>query len=524
MLSFRGSIDCKRGLIGLIAFMVLSVACSHSKDSSQRTSTQDLLKVLAQANNEEVRAGAARKLASVSDAPAAVGLIRALNDKSELVQSAAATALRGSKAPGVADALWTSLQDRTRRQSFRLSAAVALASLHDARAAGFLVDRLPDAPDEASQALKDLGPPAIPALANGLRYLETMSGCAKVLASIPGGLDPLIPLLAPGESRATRLMAAGILAESDDSRVVAALKAIPRSTELEVSAAAYRLFIRLGEPGTESDLIKALNTYGTAQMAADFISSGNPALKKAGEDWRKVRSVSFAARRSDLPEVYWAGIEPGIKRLGLYHFDESATSASGTAPVQSAAVSFVPGKWGTALSVGRGGILKYPLPGNLDFLDGTIEMWISPRLDGNDPIYAKYNHALLLYNSPTNEQFLVSEATFGGFYAGSVINHQFKGSGGGSIGGWKAGTWHHIAFTYSSMAKRQSFYVDGVQVAQNTGAMPAPDPHAGTFTVGCDPYGNWTAFVVDELQISSGEKSAEAIRGSARRSTPFADR
>ena len=168
--------------------------------------------------------------------------------------------------------------------------------------------------------------------------------------------------------------------------------------------------------------------------------------------------------------------------------------------------------------------MKYPLSGSLSFTDGTIEMWISPKLDGTDPIYTKYNHALLLYNSPADDQFLVSESTLGGFYAGSVIGKQFKGTGGGSIRGWKAGTWHHIAFTYSSRAGRQRFYVDGVMTAEVKGPMPAPDPGAGSFTVGCDPYGDWTGFAVDELEISSGEKSSSEIRSSAFRTQPFADR
>jgi hypothetical protein len=63
-------------------------------------------------------------------------------------------------------------------------------------------------------------------------------------------------------------------------------------------------------------------------------------------------------------------------------------------------------------------------------------MWVSPRFDGTNPIYSKYNHALLLYPSPGGDQFLVSESIAGGFYAGSVIHHKFRGR---SSGGRKEG-------------------------------------------------------------------------------------
>jgi hypothetical protein len=158
----------------------------------------------------------------------------------------------------------------------------------------------------------------------------------------------------------------------------------------------------------------------------------------------------------------------------------------------------------------------------LSFKDGSIEMSISPRFDGADPVYTKYNHALLLYHSASG-QFLVAESILDGFYAGSVVSHQFSGAGGGSIKTWKPGTWHHIAFTYSSHPVRQRFYVDGTMTSESTTPMPEPDPDANAFTVGCDPYGNYTAFVVDELLISAAEKSPKAIRLDASRQEPFPD-
>src|SRR5262249_46356963 len=70
-----------------------------------------------------------------------------------------------------------------------------------------------------------------------------------------------------------------------------------------------------------------------------------------------------------------------ISQLGLFHYDSSLVSTSRVTPVQSVGTSFVPGKLGSALAIAPGGILSYPVAGNLNFQTGTIEMWISPRFD-----------------------------------------------------------------------------------------------------------------------------------------------
>jgi hypothetical protein len=285
--------------------------------------------------------------------------------------------------------------------------------------------------------------------------------------------------------------------------------------------ASYRYLIRSGKAVSERRLIEVLMTIGNREMAEDFISSGNAALKAAGEGWAKRERVALTVRSSDREPVFWGGVDPSVKQIALFHFDGSLESATGSAPVESRGVSFVPGKWGTALSVPKGGTLKYAVNGNLRFDDGSIEMWIAPKLDGSDPIYKEYNHTLLLYHSPAGDQFIVSESITGVFYCGSVVRNKFAGTGGGSIAGWKAGSWHPIAFTYSSHNTRQRFYVDGVIISETNGAMPVPNPGAGTFTVGCDPWGNWTGFDIDELVISSAEKGSDSIRRDASRKNPL---
>lgn len=490
----------------------------------EKKSMEELLDNLANGDSQ-TKIAVVRRLGEIRDHAAIGALTVAMNDPAENVKIAAAAALGNSRQPEATEVLVLLVRDPKRSRPVQLAAARALAGIGDPRAIDPLIQALSYAYGDASPALVGLGKVAVPPLIEALRSAPTRTNASRVLVAIGGAsVNALIDLLRQGQVASERLAAAATLAEIDDPRASDALNEALKEPKLDFQAAVYRYLIRTGHPGNEAPLIAALNTYGKLTMAEDFVASGNQALKAAGEDWARKNQYPLAMRTSELEIVSWGGAETSIKRLGLYHFDNSLASTSGTAPAQSAGVSFVPGKWGSALSVEQGGVLKYPLNGNLNLVDGTIEMWISTRRDGTDPVYSKYNHSLVLYNSQVNNQFVVALNLQRGFYAGTVVAHKYQGAGGGNISSWKPGTWHHIAFTYSSRPTRQRFYVDGAMNMENNTALPDPGPAGDTFTVGCDPYGNWTGFVVDELQISSGAKSGNSIRDSATRTKPFSDR
>jgi hypothetical protein len=62
---------------------------------------------------------------------------------------------------------------------------------------------------------------------------------------------------------------------------------------LEIIGGAYLFFIALGETGTESVLIKALNKYGDQDMAFNFKLSKNSKLDKAAGVWMKANGYSM---------------------------------------------------------------------------------------------------------------------------------------------------------------------------------------------------------------------------------------
>jgi HEAT repeat protein len=516
-----GGTVLRAAVIGLLlGALVFPVACSGPKRKNVKNMTRDeLLDAFGTENDDNLRVAALRELGKGTDRLALTALLIALRENSEPVKLAAVTALGESKAPEAAIALWNTLNDPTEGQKLRFAAAVSLSKLGDVRAVEALLRSMPRS--DALAAILGLGDAAMPNVIVGLRSSATRPGAAAVLiASGRRAVDPLIEVVRKGESKNARLTALKVLSEIEDERAAAAIDEALKEQGPEFTLATYRYLIRAGRAASQPRLVGTLTIAGTAEMARDFITSGNPVLKAAVDEWSKKQGNFLGLRASELAPVYWGGVDPSIKEIAVYHFDGSLGGSTGANAAESKAVSFVPGKWGQAVSVGKGGTLKYPVAGNLLFENGSIEMWISAKLDGADPIFKKYNHALVLYHASGGDQFLVSGSTLGGFYCGSVVGRKFTGTGGGNFTNWKPGDWHHVAFTYSSSKSRQRFYLDGVMVSETTGAMPAPKPGTTTFTVGCDPYGNWTGFDVDELVLSTGEKGADWILRDASQKSP----
>ncbi|MEO8371603.1 MAG: HEAT repeat domain-containing protein [Candidatus Solibacter sp.] len=478
----------------------------------------ELLEAFTTEKDDKVKAAVVKELGKGNDRLALTVLAIALKEDSEPVKIAAVTALDHNKTKEGADLLWSLVNNPAEGPKLRFAATMSLAKVGDVRAMESLVKAMPKA--EALTALLAFGQNAIPVLIESLRSSETRAGAATALIALgPLAVNPLIEVIRNEKTRNARLIALKVLSEIQDESAAAVIDETLKEPGPEFTLAAYRYLIRAGLPASQSRLVSALMSVGNDEMAQDFVTSGNPALKTAAEEWALKRGTLATMRMSGSAPVFWGGVDPSIKEVAVFHFDGSLSS-NGINAVESKSVSFVPGKWGQAVSVGKGGTLKYPLANILRFDTGSIEMWISPKVDGDDPVFKKYNHALLLYDSPSGDQFLVSGSTLGGFYCGSVVGHKFAGAGGGSITDWKSGIWHHIAFTYSASLSRQRFYLDGAMISETKGAMPAPKAGRNVFTVACDPYSNWTNFDVDELVLSTGEKGADWILRDASRKSP----
>jgi HEAT repeat protein len=141
----------------------------------------------------------------------------------------------------------------------------ALGQLGDPRAVAPLIDYLKNGPvgrGMVPQALADLGSASI---------------------------EPLIPLLHdPNEN--TRRLAAEALSDLamkpvNDARPHDALVAAMGKHDIAVMAGAYQFYVSLGAPGTESDLVAALERFPNQGMAEYFLNCGSVPLEDAAIAW-----------------------------------------------------------------------------------------------------------------------------------------------------------------------------------------------------------------------------------------------
>jgi len=207
----------------------------------------------------------------------------------------------------------------------------------------------------------------------------------------------------------------------------------------------------------------------------------------------------------------------------LLHFDGNANGVNGETPALAQNLAYAPGKWGSCLALPTNGLLQFSTANHLSLNEGTIEMWVALPVDSTNPVYSAHDHVLFQYRSPNGDFMQIDQSgTTQILYAGGLVNGQWESAYGslGSMSGWNAGDWHHLAFTYSSTLSVMSLYVDGVlTAANNEGHYIAPDAGGGSFAIGGDLYGNDADYFIDELRISGRMADAAEIAARARRSS-----
>jgi len=106
-------------------------------------------------------------------------------------------------------------------------------------------------------------------------------------------------------------------------------------------------------------------------------------------------------------QTYKTGSTP---QLLLLHADDSLITIEGKKPLDSPAVAYQPGRWGSALAIEKSGLLTYARGGNLDLNEGSIEMWVAPRAAGDDPVYTQRDHTLFHYRAPNGDRMVIAQS------------------------------------------------------------------------------------------------------------------
>ena len=210
----------------------------------------------------------------------------------------------------------------------------------------------------------------------------------------------------------------------------------------------------------------------------------------------------------------------------LLPLDGAATGAHGEPPSLATNLQFTTGKWGSALALPANGRLRFATTNNLDVGEGTIELWVALREDGTNSAYSARNHVLFHYRAPSGDYLQIAQSrTSGILYVGGTVDGGWESAYGGraDMRAWRAGEWHHLAFTYSASSNFMRFYVDGVlTAANNEGHYWPPDADGAVFAIGGDlsTSGNPAHYWIDECRFSGRVADAEEIAARVRREDP----
>ena len=188
-------------------------------------------------------------------------LMDALADDDENIRSGAACALGQMRNPPI-DRLTTTLKNKN--ATLRQMSAMALGVAKKREVVDLLIAALKD--DIAAVR------------AESARSLGKI-GDQRALA-------PLAELVADSETN-VRIAAAYGLGETEGIRICEPLLGALRERRLEIVAGAYAYLIRRAEPASEAVLVAALDRFGTATMAEDFLNSGNDELAAGGKIWAR---------------------------------------------------------------------------------------------------------------------------------------------------------------------------------------------------------------------------------------------
>jgi hypothetical protein len=194
-----------------------------------------------------------------------------------------------------------------------------------------------------------------------------------------------------------------------------------------------------------------------------------------------------------LPCTDGGPYETDSHTLLLLHFDGDHAGAEGEMGT-STGTTFTGGRYGQGLLMDHTDTLTYTAAGNLNHTRGAVEFWIRPNWDGDDG----GDHTLFWWGDDAGMLHLrkdpISNLVFDYFYAGGGCGAPTN------VADWRAGEWHHLAFTWAETEIR--LYVDGQRVAQTecggTAQPAAPEFYVGSWAGGTRSI----EATLDELRIS----------------------
>ena len=203
-------------------------------------------------------------------------------------------------------------------------------------------------------------------------------------------------------------------------------------------------------------------------------------------------------------------LQPDTDTTLLLHFDTNLADVTGELPIIENGVVFESGMSGSAAYFTKSNSVYFSSANNILAESGTLEFLIKPRWNSNDG----QSHNFLAWGFTGG--FLFQKD--GGNNL-RIIANRFGASGLPEVGTgvsvaneWASNQWHHVAYTWSASSLK--LYVDGSIRAQSIISNLPPISSSVALQIGADPFGNQADAVLDELRISSRERSAAEVVGS----------
>lgn len=168
----------------------------------------------------------------------------------------------------------------------------------------------------------------------------------------------------------------------------------------------------------------------------------------------------------------------------------------------------------------RADALLYPLPGNLDFDEGTIEVWFAPQID-LQPLQGKENKAYHQFFVPFSlslpDSFVLSCLVFAkdgksqlGLSCSSYLQRNaMLPVGISTIPNWRAGESHRVALTWCGTVMK--FYLDGQPAGSRIQTLPLSGQPAGRSLIIGSLNKTPAPFLVQAVRISSTAHSPAQI-------------
>jgi hypothetical protein len=240
--------------------------------------------------------------------------------------------------------------------------------------------------------------------------------------------------------------------------------------------------------------VRVFVSWAFTSMIYPLLASAGPVIMP-----RELR----AAQQRQIP------LAPAATTLLQLRFEGNPNGESGETPTTVSGVTYEPGILGSGAYLGPGNQLRYAAASNISATSGTAEFWIKPRWNGND---GQDHYALEL---GVSGGILIGKDG-GNFWR--IILNRFGGAGGPELGAglfvndWVANQWHYAAFTWGPGAVK--VYVDGDLKTTVTPSVAPPSVSATEVQLGADGVSAYIDAAIDEVVISSGERTAEEIRSS----------